>query len=105
MSVPVVIDDDCCCEEMAGFCEVHSRDPERTELVELPWPERELPGGGLVFAGGVEALGNMVVVPGRSLTVDRFAELRQHAAAILAACDLVEQACAVQACAGFPQLG
>ncbi len=64
----------------------------RDVLDGLPTP-LDLPSiaGILVWEGGVRVAGPLLLIPGRSIDVDHLADAHQHVAAVLAACDHMEQ--------------
>lgn len=58
-----------------------------------PAPLFTKPSGAVVWEGGIQVLGPTVLIPGRTIHVEDLHQARAHAAAVLAACDLVEARC------------
>jgi hypothetical protein len=64
-------------------------------LVDLPAPlPIEHVSGAVVWAGAVEVLGTQLIVRGRSFDLGNLHEAEHHAAAVLAACRVLREACA-----------
>ncbi len=66
-----------------------------TALVVLPSPLFTDPVcGAVMWRGGVEVLGDQVIIRGRSIALESVEEAEHHAAAVLAACRVLREACA-----------